>query len=359
MSLSKNGKADDFIAVITDNKDHKKGFISYDRNNTDNLNFEIDDITDEILEYYYGKTLTRTKKNKYKLKEKLLNDVEEMTNEQKRHLKEIKAENDRKFYPLPLTNLYGERDAWYITGQAGSGKSRFCFKLVNYYHKLGINNIFVISSKDGDKETYKKFGVKDYLDINDLVNNSSNDDYYQQLETYKQKKIKLKYFKKFYKPSPEELMEKEIKIEMLKPDSRTKATNKENFILTKHYRELTKGKSVFIFDDFETLKNEDLNKCQWLINYILINERSRGVNIIVINHKNTNGLKGSHVLNESQKFVIFQRNLYKNYHYLLHHYLGLDNKEINKIKSVLKKSNYCCIDRLNRVIFSEHLIYLF
>lgn len=357
MSLSKKGNLNDAIAIITDKKNQKKGFIYYDRDNIDHLdNLTLEDIDNEILEFYYGKTKTQ-RKNKNKLKIDLIEKVKELNDDEKRALKQIRAEVNEKFFPLPLTNTYNERDCFYITGQAGSGKSRFIMRLVYYYNSLGVNNIYVISSKEGDKDDYLKLGVKDYLNVDELVDNTSNKEYYERLQKYKEKKLKFKYLKKSLDLSPDEIVDLEIEIEKMKPEPVLKSKN-QSYKVTDDYKKLTSSKSLFIFDDYETLPAEQLQKAFWLIDYILINERSRGVNIIVVNHKNTNGHKTSHQLNESQKFVIFSRNLFKNYYYLLKKYIGLSNNEIQRIKGILKNSNYVMIDRLNKYIISENLVYL-
>lgn len=358
MSLSRDGIFDNVIAIITDKKKQKKGFIYYDKDNIDKLDgLTIEDIDDEILKFHYGNRAFN-RKNKTKLKLDLIDKVKELNNSDKRFLKQIRADDNELFFPLPLTNPYKERDAWYITGQSGSGKSSFIMRLVYYYHSLGINKIYVISSKDGDKENFLKLGVKSYLDVDDLVENVSNKEYYDQLQQYKEKKLKFKHLKKNLDLDIDEAIEMEIEIEKMKPNNTIKSKT-QSFKPTNKYKELTDGQSLFIFDDYETLSPaEKLMKAQWLINYILINERSRNVNIIIVNHKTTNGLSTSHQLNESQKFVIFQRNLFKSYHYLLKKYIGLSNNEIQRVRAILKNSKYIMIDRLNKYVVSEHLIYL-
>lgn len=321
---------------------------------------ERDMITDDILRSFYGSGRCKTKKQKDKLREEMYDELTTGSGSS-RMLRVVRPLKKGKFFPLPNTETttgsqstgQSERQTYFVTGQSGSGKSHFTKKMIEYYKKMKINKIYVITPVQD--EQYLKIGAM-FLNINDLVENNNENDYEEALIEYKEKKIKYKHRKKLL--DPEQRMQMEIELEKMKPD-KANYNKVDHYMKSDVYDKIEKnGPCVFVYDDWESFNTADFKKCKWLIENQLTTGRHKGINMLILYHQNTDGMKTRLIINECNNIVIFNRNLFKSYKYLLNTYLGLDMTDINRVKEMLTKSRYCCINRLHRYVVGENKVFL-
>ena len=185
-----------------------------------------------------------------------------------------------------IGNPKQERYIYYIIGRSGSGKSYFIKQWIsNFYHELYKKRpIYVFSYLDSDKT----------LD-------------------------ELKYLKRI-----------KLDEEFLEDDE----------ISSKDF-----SNSCVIFDDIDNIKNKKIkHKVDHLLNEILTVGRHNNISALITRHTATNGQDTKVILAESHAYVVFPSGVgNRPLKYLLDNYLGLDNKQIKKIKN--SKSRWICIQR--------------
>jgi hypothetical protein len=103
--------------------------------------------------------------------------------------------------------------------------------------------------------------------------------------------------------------------------------------------------SCVIFDDTDNIKNKAIKrKVDHLLNEILTVGRHQNITALITRHTATNGQDTKIILAESHGYVVFPSGVGNEpLKYLLDNYLGLDNKQIKKIKN--SKSRWICIQR--------------
>jgi hypothetical protein len=206
--------------------------------------------------------------------------------------KEIKLKEGESFQHVP--NVNKERDILYITGQSGSGKSyytaQYCLQYKAIYPK---RNIYLFSALSEDKGSL------------DLVKGL--------------KKVKL---------DDDFINDDDITIDELK-------------------------ESLVIFDDVDNLKKGLKNKIWTLMNSILQTGRHTKTSAIITYHLPTNSHDTRLILNECHSITIFVATMGgAKLKYLLDAYLGMDKKEIQKVKKM--KSRWITIFKTYpKVILSQ------
>jgi hypothetical protein len=173
-------------------------------------------------------------------------------------------------------NKSQERSILYITGQSGSGKSYYTTEYVNNYKKTFPKNDVILVS-----------AVKDISTID-----------------------KIKKLKKVDITKPE-FLSTEVPLEELKD-------------------------SCIIFDDVDSIGNKQIKKKVWeLMSNVLTMGRHFNITAIITYHVATAGAETKLILNETQSITFFpSASGGRTLKYLLDSYLGLDKKQIEKIKSL-------------------------
>ena len=110
-----------------------------------------------------------------------------------------------------------------------------------------------------------------------------------------------------------------------------------------------------IFDDTDTIRDKDIKKnIDNLKNQVLETGRHANVTALITSHLACKGNETKALLNESHIITIYLQSG-SNYNYLLNKYLGLDSKQINKLKTM--KSRFVSIVRgYPMIIYTEHEI---
>jgi hypothetical protein len=105
------------------------------------------------------------------------------------------------------------------------------------------------------------------------------------------------------------------------------------------------AKSCVIFDDTDVIKSKPiLEKVNHLLDEILQTGRHHEITCLISKHTQTNGHETKVILAESHQFVLFPVGLgNRSLKYLLDNYLGLDSKQVKKIKK--SKGRWVCINR--------------
>jgi 3-methyladenine DNA glycosylase AlkC len=211
--------------------------------------------------------------------------INEDSEEARTSYNDIKLNRKEQIFQV-INDQTQERFIYYIIGRSGSGKSYFIKKWIqNFYHELYKKRpVYVFSYLDSDKT----------LD-------------------------ELKYLKRI-KLDEEFLDDDEISI--------------KDF-----------ANSCVIMDDIDNIKNKAIKrKVDNLLNEILTVGRHHNVSALITRHTATNGQDTKIILAESHSYVIFPSGVgNRPLKYLLDNYLGLDSKQIKKIKN--SKSRYVCIQR--------------
>lgn len=186
------------------------------------------------------------------------------------------GDNEGKFQVV--IDPKSDRDAIYVCGSAGSGKSYWACEYIKQYHKsLPKNDIYMISEADNDP----------------LFD-------------------KLEYVKR-------------INLEGILDDPLD-------------YKEFSN--CLVLFDDIDAMTGQLKKYIYSLRDKLLKNSRKYGVSVISTNHSCT-GVDVQAVLNESQKIVFFFNNYNRSMKYLLESYVGLDKNTINILRHKIK-SRWCC-----------------
>lgn len=173
-----------------------------------------------------------------------------------------------------IPNSERERDILYITGASGSGKSHFTRKYLEQYHrKYPKREIFLFSSLSDDTT----------LDA-------------------------LKYIKRI-----------KLSDELINDD-----------LTAKDFKD-----SLVIFDDTDCLTNKRMKiKVNGIMTSILETGRHFNISIIYTSHLATAGNDTKRILNECNSITIFPSSLGgRSLKYLLEGYMGLDKKQIKRIKN--------------------------
>ena len=195
-------------------------------------------------------------------------------NEVKYPLEEIDLKKNEYFQPIP--NYDTERQILYITGASGSGKSYYSKNYINEFKKIyPKREIFLLSSLKDDKSLD---------DIKGLNRINIWDD---------------------------EFLEDEITAEDFKD-------------------------CLVIFDDTDCITNKKIkNKVNSILNSVLETGRHFNVYVIYTSHLPCAGNDTKRILNESHSITLFPNSLGgRSLKYLLESYMGLDKKQIEKIKNL-------------------------
>jgi len=206
------------------------------------------------------------------------------------------GENDGGFQPIP--NPEQERQILYITGASGSGKSYYTKQYCMEYRRIFPKNpIYLFSSISEDSSIDEIKGLQRIKLTPDLLN-----------------------------------------------DEITSADFKD---------------SLVIFDDTDCLTDKKMKlKVNGILNSILETGRHTNTYCIYTSHLPCAGNDTKRILNEAHTITFFPHSLGgRSLKYLLESYLGLDKKQIQKIKS-LKSRWVTCIKSYPQVIISEKEAYL-
>jgi len=173
-----------------------------------------------------------------------------------------------------IPNNKTERQCIYICGQSGSGKSYFTTNYVKQYKKLfPKNDVFVISSIDEDKS----------------------------IDSLNPKRINVLHEDFLY----DEFTSKDFK------------------------------DSLVIFDDIDVFPTKIKKKVMTIVNNILVIGRHSNCSICFTTHNPTNGAETKLLLSEAHVITVFPRTTgNRALKYLLDCYLGLDKKQIDKLKKM-------------------------
>ena len=173
-----------------------------------------------------------------------------------------------------IPNNKTERQCIYICGQSGSGKSYFTTNYVKQYKKLfPKNDVFVISSIDEDKS----------------------------IDSLNPKRINVLHEDFLY----DEFTSKDFK------------------------------DSLVIFDDIDVFPTKIKKKVMTIVNNILVIGRHSNCSICFTTHNPTNGAETKLLLSEAHVITVFPRTTgNRALKYLLDSYLGLDKKQIDKLKKM-------------------------
>lgn len=191
----------------------------------------------------------------------------------KHPLEEVTTKDGETLQLIPCKKR--ERSCLYITGSSGAGKSYFCNKYIEQYHKMyPKREIYLFSFFTEDKS----------LD-------------------------KLKYIKR-------------VKLD-------------DNFIKTDLSIDDFKN-SCIIIDDCDFIKNKIIKtKIFNILDNLLQGGRHSNTEIIYTSHASCNGKDTKIILGECHSVTVFPRIMgNKNLKYLLGEYFGLDNKQINRVKNL-------------------------
>lgn len=187
--------------------------------------------------------------------------------------KELQLSNNNMFQQIPNNNR--ERDILYISGQSGSGKSYYSKNYIKEYKKIHKNN-----------DIY-------------LFSNIMNDDSFDEIKNIK----KIDIF-------DDDFIDIELKADEF-------------------------GDSLLLFDDVDCIQKKQIKKKIYaLLNEVLMVGRHYNISIIFTSHIICNGLETKGILNEAHSITIFPNNMgNRSLKYVLDSYLGLDKKQIEKIKN--------------------------
>lgn len=307
-----------------------------------------EDITKDHLEIIYGKDAIRRKVGEKRMKQQLIKDI-------KGHgiLKdEVRIkEGNAKFKALPDIDM--ERMVWFLSGQSGSGKSYFSAELINTYKKLGVKNIYIITSVPDEK-----FGKAIYIDIDKLVVSSQNKTYAEKMKDYKEAKLRYKYKKAQLieeGANIDDIIALELEIDEMKPIKDKKVDSFE--IADKKFNEKY-GNSLWLFDDYENINAQKLKKITFLRDHLLTTGRHIHANMIICNHL-TNFVGARLILAETHAFVLFNKGTRRSKDYFLNNYVGMDKQQIKRVHKELQKSRWVCIIPQKKYALYQKLIYLY
>jgi GTPase SAR1 family protein len=190
------------------------------------------------------------------------------------YLEKIDLNKDQKFYPYPDTSK--ERQCLLIVGQSGSGKSWYLNEYFKNYKKAYKNKrpIYFFSNIDEDKSINEKLIKRVVLDDSWKSEPLSCDD-------------------------------------------------------------IGKDGALCAFDDIEMIKDKDIrNEVFKFINEILTTGRHFKISCALIVHYANNKPYLRDFLNEAHSYTYFPQSANRATNYLLENYMGVDSKEIKKIKKL-------------------------
>lgn len=323
-------------------------------NQIEDDNIELDDIPDDIVKSVYGSKI-HSNKQLERYREILLKDLRKKDIEQRRCLSLMKrSDNKHKYFPLP-PKIGEERMVWNVIGQSGSGKSYFSRELAKAYSDMGYKLFFVCPRED-PTFTANEYFPCEKVNLDDFVDKIDKNEYDKQLEAYKEAKVRYRHKKKELETDAK--IRLELLIEKMKPDIKMK--DKGKYKITKKYLDtITSQPSLFILDDYEGFAGDELRKCEYLMKQQLILDRKNAVNMIVITHQATSGLKSRDLLNESTCFVFFSRTLGKNITYLCQKYLALPLQFRRRITDMLQNSRFACLNTRDKSVIGETKVILY
>jgi hypothetical protein len=198
-------------------------------------------------------------------------NVDEEPNQQYETFK-LKATDT--FQPVP--NQKTERQILYITGASGSGKSFYTQLWGNEYKKIfPKRDVYLFSSLDDDSSIDRIKGIR--------------------------------------------------RINIKSPEFLTDAITAEDF-----------RESLVIMDDTDCITNKPIkNKVNAILNSLLETGRHFGASVVFTSHLPCAGNDTKRILNESHQITFFPHSLGgRSLKYLLESYLGLDKKQIQRIKKL-------------------------
>ena len=211
---------------------------------------------------------------------------------------EIILDKGETFQPMPDTSK--ERSVNYIFGQSGSGKSYYVYLYALNYKKLyPKNSIFVFSTLTEDKESLDKIkGLK---------------------------RIKL----------DDEFL-------------------KDELIPTDEFKN-----SLVIFDDVDNIPDKAMKKKIWMyMNTMLQTGRHFKISMAITFHVSAGGADTKMIINEATHITYFPATVgNRNLKYFLDGYLGLDKKQIEKVKK-LNSRWITIVKSYPKVILSEKDCYI-
>ena len=209
----------------------------------------------------------------------------------------LKEEDEKSFQLIPNPSI--ERQILYVTGSSGSGKSYFTKKYCREYSKIFPKNpIYMISSIDDDKS------------VDDIKN---------------LKRLKIK---------GDTFLNETFEIKDFKD-------------------------SLVIFDDIDCLADKKLRiKVMGLLNMILETGRHSATYCIYTSHLATAGNDTKRILNECNSITFFAKTMGgRMMKYLCEGYLGLEKKEVDKIKKIPSRS-ITIIKSYPKVVLGDKDIFL-
>ena len=286
-TLHGDAKEDILVAQITSGKNNSKLlWLSKDGKQENEI---IQNKADLLIEFINEKRY-RIGQNKIDELFKFIKDDEEPMDKAMKQIylefnNEYKKSNEVKtsdeLRALPLNYHKGKRDAIFVCGCAGSGKSYFIGQYCESYNRMyPKSNIIFISAKNlKDDDAYDNVKNIKQLDLDDI----------EQLDEIVESGKAFEYF-----------------------------AGKES--------------SLVIFDDAEGLTKELEKYAQLIMENILFIGRSKNINIIISRHILNNGKSTKPMFNECNKFVFFPNGLSRyNLDYTLKNYLGFDKIQIKKL----------------------------
>lgn len=200
-----------------------------------------------------------------------------------------------KFQQIP--NPDTEREILYITGASGSGKSTYCCKYIYQYKKLYK-----------DREVYVFSALKDD----------------ESLDKIEPKRVRI-----------------------------------DNTLITHPINVSDFKDSLVVFDDIDVISDKKQREAVYnILNQILEIGRHDNISCLITNHLATAGKDTRRVLNECHAVVYFPfSGSAKQINYLLIEYLGLDKKDISKIKKL--KTRWCCVYKnYPQIVMTERDIWI-
>jgi hypothetical protein len=204
----------------------------------------------------------------------------------------FKEAETNKTIKLPPASTFGlipsrdpkKREIWYIAGASGSGKSYIAKRLAEQYMKqFPERTVYLVSKLDEDST----------------------------LDSMKKKPVRLDASK---------LVETPVKdLEALRD-------------------------SLIIFDDYDTFIGKEGKVIQQLIDDIAVMGRHQNITMLCLTHYLSNYKKTRLMLTEATHFVLYPQSTGSHaLNYLLKTYLGLDPKEVKKLK--ITGSRWICIHK--------------
>lgn len=322
--LSFNQKDDGkIVAVFSNPYKNKSKYVYLNKVNAED---KIDKETlKELLRLKFG-IKAQYKVQQRELKSEVRND-ESILNAPSGYSK------DSVFLPfLPLSFGNSERVVSYIFGKSGVGKSTMAKNLAFFFSK--IMPVYLISPvKDAS------YPAK-IIDIGDLVEVNTDDDYEKQKKEYEKAKIRFKHRKK--QLDDDNMIEKlEVALVEMKPTIKKKV---QAFKTTDKCDKIVNGSPcMFIFDDNEAeSQQQKLN-----LNKFLLTGRHLNVNLIILNHHGNNGYSTRNIINEAHSYTFFKP-FTRYINYFLTTYLEFSQRQVRAVRKLLKTEdpdeyNWCSI----------------